>query len=472
MTGAAQAPGFGSRSGPALEKALDRACGARAIPGNQVRHLVDGPSTFEAMRRLIREARQYVHFENYIIRDDRTGRGFAAELIEAARRGLEIRVLYDAFGCRGTSRRFWQELRRGGVAVRPFNPVNPFHPIVSLRRDHRKYVGADGTRAIVGGLCIGDEWSGDPERSRIPWRDTAVEVCGPAAQAIDLTFVKLWRKCQGEVPSAPGAPPLPCGEAVVRVVDGAPGKLKIYRAVELLVASASHRLWITDAYLVAPAPLFEALLAAARDGVDVRLLLPGKTDIPAVRTLSRVGYRELLEAGVRIWEWRGPMLHAKTVVADDTWFKVGSSNLNLPSFLSNYELDLLLEDPELAAQAAFQFRKDLSLAAEIVLRPRRAPARLVDRLPPVVVPGDVPAYLPAHRPWRRELSQRAVLTLRQVAGGTRRSITGAVVFLSAGVGALFLAAPRVMAYVVAFAFFWVGIGAAWKFALRRRRGDE
>ncbi len=425
------------------------------------------------MRRLIGEARHYVHFENYIIRDDRIGKSFAAELKEAARRGVEVRVLHDALGCRGTSQRFWNDLKRAGVEVRAFNPLNPLHPIASLRRNHRKYVGADGSRAIVGGLCIGDEWSGDPERGRMPWRDTAVEVCGPAARAIDLTFQKLWRRSRGE-PWTPlqAPPPVQCGEGVVRVVDGVPGRLKVYRAVELLVASASHRLWITDAYLVAPAPLFAALLAAARDGVDVRLLLPGRSDIPLVRAFTRVGYRELLEAGVRIWEWRGPMLHAKTAVVDDVWFKVGSSNLNLPSFLSNYELDLLLEDAELAGEAAFQFRRDLAFATEIVLRPRRVLAPLAERLPPAVVAGGAPPEIPAHRPWARELSQRAVLTLRQVAGGARRSIAGAVLFASAGVGSLFLAAPRLMGYLAAFAFFSIGVGAARQFAARRHQQNE
>jgi cardiolipin synthase len=460
-------------AGADLERALDRACGARAIPGNRVFHLVDGPRAFEAMHRLIGEARHYVHFENYIIRDDRTGKSFAGDLKDAARRGVAVRVLYDALGCRGTSRRFWNDLRRAGIEVRPFNPLDPLHPVASLRRNHRKYVGADGSRAIVGGLCIGDEWSGDPPRGRMPWRDTAVEVWGPAAWAIDLTFQKLWRQSRGRFPAPLQAPPpAPCGDAVVRVVDGVPGRLRVYRAVELLVASAAHRLWITDAYLVAPAPLFAGLLAAARDGVDVRLLLPGRTDLPAVRAFTRVGYRELLEAGVRIWEWRGPMLHAKTAVVDDLWFKVGSSNLNLPSFLSNYELDLLLEDPKLSAEAALQFRRDLSFATEIVLRPRRVFASLAERLPPAVVAGGAPQEIPSHRPWMREVSQRAVLTLRQVAGGARRSIAGAVLFVSAGVGALFLAAPRLMGYLAAFAFFWIGVGAARQFAARRHQSNE
>lgn len=456
-----------------LERALDRACGSRALPANTAAHLTDGPGTFEAMRRLIAGAARWVHFENYIIRDDFTGRSVGDQLIAAARRGVDVRLLYDSFGCRSTSAGFWNWLRNAGVEVRAFNPVNVLRPVRSVRRNHRKYVGADGARAIVGGLCVGNEWAGDPGRRRLPWRDTAVEICGPAAHALDLTFARLWRQTGGGMPEhVDRAPAEACGNAAVRVVDGVPGRLRVYRAVELLVASAAHRLWITDAYFVAPPPLVAALMATARDGVDVRLLVPGRTDLPAVRAFTRVGYRELLGAGVRIWEWRGPMLHAKTAIVDDAWFKVGSSNLNMPSFLSNYELDVLLEDRQLTAQAAAQFRRDLTHAVEIVLRPRRVPPRIAQRLPPAVVAAEPPRQVPAHSQSPVERSQRAVVTLRQVAGGARRSIAGAALFGSVGVGALFLFAPRVMAYVVAFFCFWIGAGAARQFLVRRRHRDE
>ncbi len=458
---------------PALERALDRACGGRAIPGNRVRHLPDGPVAFAAMEAAIEAARRYVHFENYIIRDDRTGRRFADLLIAALGRGVAVRVLYDAFGCRGTPRAFWRKLTRAGGEVRPFNPVNPLHPIRSLRRDHRKYLGTDGSRAVVGGLCVGDEWAGDPARQRLPWRDTAVDVCGPAAAVMDLTFHRLWRLAGGELPDGErrGEADL-CGEANVRTVEGLPGRLRIYRAAELLVAGAASRIWITEAYLIAPAPLTAGLIAAARAGVDVRLLLPGKSDIPALRAFTRVGYRELLQAGVRIWEWRGPMLHAKTVVADDTWLKVGSSNLNPSSLLTNYELDVLTSDPDLAEEAAHQFRRDLTHATEIMLRRPRVPARLAGRWPPAVVSAGAPLTVRAHAPGPAERSRRAVVTLRVVAAGARRSIAGAFLFGSAGLGVLFALAPRVMGYLVALMCFAVAANAARHILARRRQRDE
>ena len=454
-----------------LDRALDRACGARPIPGNRVRYVTDADA-FDTMRTLLRDATTVVHFENYIIRNDATGREFADLLADAAHRGVTVRVLYDTFGCRWTGRAYWDRLRRSGVEVRALG-VNLLRPVRSLRRDHRKFVGVDGRMALVGGFCIGDEWVGDPARRRLPWRDTAVEICGPAAAALDLTFERLW----GQL-----GPPLQrpdravradaCGPAAARVVDGRPERMRTYRAVELLAASAASRLWITDAYLVAPAPMFAALVAAARDGVDVRLLVPGSTDVPAVRAFTRVGYRELLTAGARIWEWRGPMLHAKTVIADDRWVKVGSSNLNVPSLLANYELDVLLDDAPLATEAIAQFRRDLAHAVEITLRPRRMPAGIAKRLPPAVAPTGPVARDPAHARSATEVSRRAAITLRHVAEGARRSIAGAIVFGSVGIGALFMVAPRIMGTLVALASFWIAARAAASFFARRRYGDD
>lgn len=467
------APARSSLSGNrgALERALDRACGGPAIGGNQLRHLADGPAAFEAMAQTIDSARSFVHFENYIIRDDATGQRFARLLTAAAKRGVAVRVLYDQFGSRWTRRAYWRRLRAAGAEVRAFNPVNPFHPVRSIHRDHRKYVGADGARAVLGGLCIGDEWAGDPERRRRPWRDTAVEVTGPAASAIDVSFERLWRQAGGDMPSTQGpAAPAARGSAVVHAVEGLPGKLRIYRAMELLVAGVAERLWITDAYLLAPTPLAAGLIAAARDGVDVRLLLPGRSDIPAIRALTRVGYRELLQAGARIWEWRGPMLHAKTVIADRAWLKVGSSNLNPSSLITNCELDVLIHDPETTEEAAYQFRRDLARATEVILRPYRAP--LARRLPPAVVSSAVPLHAVDHAPGAVERSRRAAVALRQVALGARRTIAGGVIFASVGVGVLFALAPRVMGYIVAFICFAVAANAGRHFVAWRRQRDE
>src|SRR5207245_8139116 len=162
-------------------------------------------------------------------------------------------------------------------------------------------------------------------------------------------------------------------------VEGVPGQARVYRAVQLLVATAAERLWITDAYLMAPPPLYASLLDAARGGVDVRLLVPGTSDLPVLRNFTRVGYRELLHAGVRIFEYQGPMIHAKTMLVDHRWARVGSSNLNVSSLLTNYELDLVAECEELTGELALQFRRALAASRDVVPQaPRpRLPPRLV-----------------------------------------------------------------------------------------------
>ncbi|MGH7672658.1 MAG: phospholipase D-like domain-containing protein, partial [Gemmatimonadales bacterium] len=183
-----------------LSRALDRASGARPIPGNALRHLPDSARSLDAMLDLVAGARHTVHFENYIIRDDRTGHRFAGAFADRARAGVRVRVLYDALGSRGTGGRFWRELRRAGVDVRAFRPIWTSGPFEVFSRDHRKLVVADGREAMLGGLCIGDEWAGDPARGRLPWRDTMVTVCGPAVAALDGSFARVWAEAGAPLP--------------------------------------------------------------------------------------------------------------------------------------------------------------------------------------------------------------------------------------------------------------------------------
>jgi len=453
-----------------LGLAIDRAAGARPIDGNRLVHHPDSPRALDAMLELVAAAERWVHFENYIIRNDRTGRRFADALAERARAGVRVRVLYDAFGSLGTAHGYWRRLTRAGVAVRAFHPVISRQPVELFSRDHRKLAVADGARAMVGGLCIGDEWAGTPERSRLPWRDTMVLMCGPAAAAIDRAFGRMWRAAGDPLPPDElASDPETCGDHTVRVVEGVPRRARIYRAVGLLAASARERLWITDAYLIAPAPLYASLVDAARGGVDVRLLVPGTSDLPVLRNFTRIGYRELLRAGVRIFEYQGPMIHAKTMLVDRRWARVGSSNLNVSSLLTNYELDLIAECDDLTEAMAAQFRRDLAASREIVLQPRRL------RLPPRLV-GAPAAGAPespdaAHRRSRYELGAVAVVALRRVAGGLRRAVaaTGALVF--AGLGALLLAFPRVMSITLAVGAFWLATGFG-LYAFERRRSRE
>jgi cardiolipin synthase A/B len=453
-----------------LALALDRATGARPIGGNRLEHHPDSPRALDAMLALIAAAERWVHFENYIIRDDRTGGRFATALTERARAGVRVRVLYDALGSFGTAHRYWRSLRAAGVEVRPVHPLSPWHLPDIIIRDHRKLVVADGVRAVTGGLCIGDEWAGDPERHRQAWRDTMVAVSGPAAAALDRTFGRIWEHVGPPLPPDElEADPPESGPSTVRVVAGTPGRARVYRAVQLLAASAQERLWITDAYLVAPPLLYASLLDAARAGVDVRLLVPGTSDVPVLRDSTRIGYRELLRAGARIFEWQGPMLHAKTLLVDQRWARVGSSNLNVSSLLGNYELDVFAECMELSAALAGQFLRDIAVSREIVLQATRRflPARLVGA--PATAPPADPEQL--HRRSGYELGAVAVVTLRRVAGGLRRLIAATAGLTLVTLGGLMLAFPRVMSLLMAGGAFLAALTLG-VYALERRRAQE
>jgi cardiolipin synthase A/B len=464
-----------------FSRALDRATGARPIPGNIVRHIAASSDALDTMLEMIAGAERWVHFENYMIHDDRTGGRFAAAWGERARAGVRVRVLYDAFGCRGTRRAYWRELRGHGVDVRPFRPIWTSGPIEALSRDHRKLLVVDGDRAMTGGLCIGDEWAGDAARGRLSWRDTMLEVCGPAVAALAAAFARMWARAGRPLPEDETvAPANECGPSAVRVVEGFPGQSRIYRAVQLLAAAVTERLWITDAYLVAPPPLYASFVDAARSGVDVRLLLPGATDIPIVRTFTRTGYRELLHAGARIFEYRGPMLHAKTFVADHEWARVGSSNLNFSSLLGNYELDLVAEHEDLTATLATQFLHDMAESREIVLMARRRlplPPRLVAAAA-VGSPTSEPLVSspPAERAHKRPFRERqavAAVALMQAVGGTRRLLVGtaAALFLIVGVSLILfpLVASTVLAVGALATSFWL---AGYVVARRKRRRES
>jgi cardiolipin synthase len=448
--------------------AINRAAGGRPVPGNEVHLLIDGPNTYRAMLDVIARATRWVHFENYIIRSDEAGWRFAELLGRRAREGVQVRVLYDWFGSLGTSRKLWRHLRQAGIEVRAFHPPQVVDAVTNLSRNHRKLVVADGTRAVIGGLCIGCEWTGEATPGGQPWRDTAVDVSGPAAALLDQTFVAVWEVAGGRVPPDQTAGVVaPQGSAEIRVISGEPGRERAYRVIELLAAGSVERLWITDAYLMAPPRLFQALRESARDGVDVRLLVPGSSDLPLIRNISRIGYRDLLRSGVRIYEWEGPMLHAKTIVSDERWVRIGSSNLNPSSLLGNYELDVLIDDPTLAGAMEGQFRRDVARSREVASRPVRGPRRISHALPAVLTHQEPEVEGTAHRRSRRERRRQTVLVLRAIVGHARRSVFGPISAIFIVLGVLFVAIPRESAYVLAALCAWFALGAA-REAFRRR----
>jgi cardiolipin synthase len=312
-----------------------------------------------------------VYFENYIIRADAAGQPFADALIGKARDGVAVHLLYDWFGTFGSaSSAFWHQLRVAGVQVRCFNPPRVSSPFGWLGRNHRKSLTVDGEIGFVSGLCVGAAWLGNPAARIAPWRDTGVELRGPAVANLEAAFAETW--ALSGAPLNIGAPPPPPNPAIgggvpVSVIASQPNTMGLYRLDQLVATEARRTLWLTDAYFVGTTAYVRTLIDAAHDGVDVRLLVPGASDLPVAKALSRAGYRPLLEAGIRVFEWNGPMLHAKTAVADGSWARIGSSNLNLASWVGNWELDVAIEDADFAGQMEAMFRDDLANATEIVL---------------------------------------------------------------------------------------------------------
>jgi cardiolipin synthase len=440
-----------------VERAMDRAAGSRPIPGNKVTLLFDGPEVFPAMLERIAAARRWIHFDNYIIRSDATGMRFAEALIERARAGVAVRVLTDWIGSVTTRRSYWRRLRDAGISVRLYNPPQLLRLRRNLTRDHRKIVVVDGETAVTGGLCIGDEWAGHTKRNRQPWRDTCVAVDGPAASVIDRAFDTVWRltgpgldeqELLSDVPER--------GDSSVRVVSGEPGGVRASRATELLLAGAAERIWLTDAYLVAPPGIYQSLLDAARSGVDVRLLVPGTSDLSHVQSWTRMSYVDMLRAGIKIYEWRGAMLHDKTIVVDGRWVRVGSSNLNLSSLVANYELDIIVEDAELGLEMEGQFRKDTERSAEIRLR---GPAFTGGRRRGTSIAPEPVAASTVHRPGLRERRGRAVVAMQQIMSGARRTVLLPYSIALAGLGVLFLFFPRTMASIFAVLSLWLALTA-------------
>lgn len=365
------------------EQAFSRTAGAPLVPGNSVRLLKDGRENYPAWLEAIRSATQTIHFESYIIHDDEVGHQFADALIAKAQEGVRVRLLHDWLGGIGkTSPGFWRRVSARGVEVRCFNPPRVDSPLGWLSRDHRKSICVDQRIAFVTGLCVGRMWVGEPEHGIEPWRDTGVEVRGPAVADIVRAFAQTWAEMGPALPADElpdrGAIP-PAGDIMLRVVASIPNLAGLYRLDQLIAAMARQTLWLTDAYFVGTTNYVQALRAAALDGVDVRLLVPGSSDIPMLVSLSQAGYRPLLEAGVRVFEWNGSMLHAKTAVADGRWARVGSSNLNVASWVGNWELDVAVENETFAHAMQEMYLDDLTHATEMVLsakqriRPSRGP---------------------------------------------------------------------------------------------------
>jgi cardiolipin synthase len=343
------------------------------VAGNATRLLIDGQETFAAMFAAIHAAKVSINLEYYIAEDVASGGEQLGDLLLAKRRdGVAVNMLYDSFGSNATPKEFFQRLRDGGVQVAEFNP---FNPITFNFRDHRKILVVDGVRAIVGGINLSTTYQssagsgGAGGKSAAYWRDTDLEIDGPAAGELQKLFLKHWQEQKG--------PPLdpalylpvirPQGSEVVRIIGSTPDEKmpRFYVTLLSAIRNAEKNVWLSAAYFVPTDQEEEDLIAAARRGVDVRLLLPSDSDSKMALAVGRSHYGYLLEAGAKIYEVQNEVLHSKTASIDGVWTAVGSSNFDPRSVVFNDEVDAIVLGSATADDFERMFQKDLARARMI-----------------------------------------------------------------------------------------------------------
>ena len=373
----------------AFEEAL---AGNPLSVGNKVTLLEDGPATYAAMLEAIGGAKHHIHMESYIFDADEVGQKFADALIRKVKAGVKVRLVFDSLGSIGTPKEFFQPLVDAGAEVYEFNPVSAEGLLkrgVGLNhRSHRKLTLVDGRVAFVGGINISSVYSTNPSSgsrasggtgpgngpsdkpAQPPWRDTHVRVEGPAVADFQKGFLKMWAQMEKKPPLT-GAALYPAlarqGPHAVRVVEGwvNEGVNPLYVTLISAIENAETEVEITMAYFVPAEELVAALKAAVARGVKVTLLLPGHLDHWLVYHAGRSFYDELLQAGVKIYERKTRLLHAKTATVDGVWCTVGSTNLDWRSLVDNDEVNAVILSPEFAAQMKALFAKDLERSTPI-----------------------------------------------------------------------------------------------------------
>ena len=346
--------------------------------GNKVTLLANGEATYAAMFQALEKAKDHINLESYIIEDDEIGREFADLLLKKQAEGVQVHLLYDSVGSMYTPAPFFQRLRDGGVQVVEFNPINPMEARGEWRlthRDHRKILLADGKVAIIGGINISKVYSSNPfhrkqnEPAPIHWRDTDIQIEGPAVAEFQKLFFDTWLKQKGPQLSDRNYFPklTEKGNALVRVVSSTPGETNRIPFVVYVSALgfAEHSIHLTSSYFIPDDQILQALTDAARRGVDVKILLPGVTDSRLALYGQRQHYSALLQAGVKVYEHDTSLLHAKTAVIDQVWSTVGSTNLDYLSLLSNDEVNAVVLSREFAVEMEEMFVRDLADSRQI-----------------------------------------------------------------------------------------------------------
>jgi len=355
----------------ALEQAI---AGSPLMLGNRVTLLQDGLVTYRAMFAAIRAARDHINLESYIIEDDEIGRQFADLLLAQQRRGVQVNLIYDSFGGINTPKAFFERMQQEGINILEFNPINPLAARVSWRfnnRDHRKLLVVDGRTAFLGGINISSVYSsGSANRrarktaeNKVVWRDTDLQIDGPVVGELQKLFIETWTKQHGKpLAERDYFPELAAqGKDIVRAIGSTPDHTNspIYLTLVSAIGNAERLVHLTNAYFVPDPQLLKALTDAAGRGVDVRLILPGKSDSAVVFQAGRAHYSTLLKAGVRIYERRGALLHSKTALIDGVWSYVGSSNLDWRSFVDNDEVNVVVLGRDFAQQMSGMIARDI-----------------------------------------------------------------------------------------------------------------
>jgi cardiolipin synthase len=348
--------------------------------GNKVTLLIDGPATYAAMFKAIFSAKKHINLETFILEDDEIGRKFTDLLLKKQAEGVQVNIIYDSMGSLTTPESFFKHLRDRGIQVVEFNPLNPFKDRGEwflTSPDHRKLLIIDGKVAILGGINISNVYSGGPSGSHkvkgqpLPWRDTDIQIEGPAVTEAQKLFLETWSKQRG--PKLEEDIYLPAqkeyGKALVRLVGSTPGADNRITFIVYVsaITFAEHSIHLTNAYFIPDNQILDAFTDAARRGVDVKIILPSTSDSTLVLSAARYNYTALLKAGVKIYERRNALLHAKTAVIDGVWSTVGSTNLDYWSLLSNDEVNAVVLSHEFAVEMERMFASDLAQSDQIQL---------------------------------------------------------------------------------------------------------
>lgn len=339
--------------------------------GNDTAIYHEGNHAFEDKLEAIRSARHHVHAEYYILRADEAGRAFVKALCERASEGLQVRLIVDAVGSY-RARRLLRELNEAGGKAERFLPIMPWRRrfVINLR-NHRKLLICDGKLGFIGGLNIGDEYLGRSKRFGF-WRDTQLQVHGPAVLGMQRVFVEDWDFAAGEFLSGAKYFPRPAtaGEDALQIVWSGPDhEHNAVREVYLAaMTQADEYLWIITPYFVPDSAMLSALRLAALRGIDVKVLTQSSPpDVWLAYFAARYYWTELLESGVKIYQYNKGMVHAKVIIADGKWASVGSANLDIRSLKLNFEVNCLIYTRKLIKELEEQFQRDIDNADEVVL---------------------------------------------------------------------------------------------------------